>query len=124
MGKFVLAAPDAENRFLPDYRHSYQENSYTEVISVVDGICECNDVTTRDKLLRKGYRLIDLDWVCAVCSFMAVSAQEFKEHKKVHEKVLIKKAHEKVQVKKEKPHVVFEVLEKSRAILATIREAE
>ncbi|GAH71104.1 unnamed protein product, partial [marine sediment metagenome] len=43
MAPFILAAPDAAVRFTGDYRHQYQEVSYTEVIDVVDGICRCTD---------------------------------------------------------------------------------
>lgn len=115
MASFILAAPDAERRFTEDYRHSYQENSYTEVINVVNGICRCNDLTTKDTLVRKGYKVIDPGWLCSVCPFVAISAKEFEAHKKTHEEKL---------VKVKEPRIVFEVLKKSHAILTIIRKAE
>ena len=113
MANFILAAPDAENRFLEDYRHSYQENSYTEVINVINGICRCNDLTTKDTLIRKGYKVIDPGWVCQACPFIAINAKEFEAHKKTHEEKTVKKL-----------HGVFELLGKSHAILEIIRKAK
>lgn len=113
MANFILAAPDAERRFLQDYRKSYQEHSYTETVDVVNGICRCNDLTTKDMLVRQGYRIISPDWLCPVCPFIAISAKEFEEHRKEHEEVPVKK-----------PRGVFELLGKSHAILEIIRRAK
>ena len=83
MAPFILAAPDAEIRFTGDYRHSYQEVSYTEVIDVVDGICRCVNETTKTMLVRKGYKLLDPSLVCH-CGHVALSGEEAAKHRKTH----------------------------------------
>lgn len=76
---FVLRAPDADKRRLEDYRHHWQEFSYTETIDVIDGIARCNNETTKHMLVGLGYILVDPSLICA-CAFVALNAAELLEH--------------------------------------------
>ena len=84
MARYILRAPDAELRALGDYRHHYQEYSYTETVDVVDGIAKCNDEPTKDMLTRKGYNLVDPELCCKKCLHVSLDPKEFDEHAKVH----------------------------------------
>ncbi|GAI04046.1 unnamed protein product [marine sediment metagenome] len=83
MAPFILAAPDAAIRFTGDYRHHYQEVSYSEVINVVDGICRCTDEATKTMLVKKGYKLLDPSFVCH-CGHVSLSEGEAEKHRKTH----------------------------------------
>jgi len=83
MARFILAAPDAAIRFTGDYRHYYQEFSYTETVEVIDGIAKCNDETTKTMLVRKGYKLIDPRFLCE-CGHVSLDEKEATEHRRTH----------------------------------------
>lgn len=79
MAKFILRAPDADKRRLEDYRHRWQEFSYTETVEVIDGIAECNDETTKHMLTGLGYVLVNPDQICE-CGHITLSDEEFSQH--------------------------------------------
>ena len=79
MANFILRAPDAEKRNLPDYRQNWQEFSYTETVAVINGIARCNDETTKHILERLGYTHVDPSLICT-CDFVALDAGEFSRH--------------------------------------------